>query len=104
MDNFTWKILEVTAEDDLIIHAKYYVSLTDGHNVIETEGNWYFNEPKLNIPFSEVTEKDIAEWIKSESMRDGKNLITSNLESQLANLGKKKSILPWLPQVFTPEL
>ena len=103
--NFKWSILELSADDGLITHAKYHCSLSDDDLTVETEGNWWFNEPKLKVPFLEVSEEMVVQWIENESMRDGKNLIKSRLEEQLALLEKSKSVVPpWKPQVFTPEL
>jgi len=103
--NYKWQILELSAEGELITHAKYHLSLTDGTNTVDTEGNWYFANPVANIPFSQVTEELVSEWIENESMRDGKNLIKSRLEEQIALLEKSKVVVPpWKPQVFTPNL
>jgi hypothetical protein len=44
----------------------------------------------------------VIDWIKTASIRDGKNIIEFRLEEQLNQ--PTKSIAPWLPQTFTPTL
>ena len=92
-----WRILDIEAKDDVITSAKYYVS----NGQVDTEGNWYFTE-KGDIPFNQVTEQNVIDWIKEASMRDGKNIIESRLEEQTNH--PVKAIPPWLPQTFTPNL
>ena len=92
-----WKILDIEQKDGQITSAKYYV--TNGQ--VDTEGNWYFTE-KGDIPFEQVTEQNVIDWIKESSMRDGKNIIESRLEEQSKQTSK--TIAPWLPQTFTPNL
>ena len=104
MNKFHWKITEITADSETITSAKYHCSCGDDP-IVETEGYWYFNEPKAKVPFLDVTEEMVVEWINSEAIRDGKNLITSRLDEQVAALQKQKRVVaPWLPQVFTPEI
>jgi hypothetical protein len=103
--DFKWQILDLSAENDLITHAKYHLSLSDGKNTVETEGHWYFKDPVMSTPLAEVTEEMVAQWIENDSMKDGANVIKSRLEEQLALLEKSNSIVPpWKPQVFTPNL
>lgn len=100
-----WKILNIQAKDDLIVQARYLVSATDGKNTVETEGNWFFQEPKLTVPYADVTESMVCDWIKSEAVRDGKSLIEGRLNEQLQALKQQQeTVAPWLPQVFTPTL
>jgi hypothetical protein len=102
---FTWKILEISAADELITHAKYRVAAQDGELVVETEGNWWFSDKILKKPFPEVTEDDVISWIEKETTQSGVNIIKSRLVEQLATLqSQKKVVAPWLPQVFTPEI
>jgi hypothetical protein len=42
--NFTWKILEIFDDNELITHAKYRVTAQDGDNFVEIEGKWWFND------------------------------------------------------------
>ena len=103
--SLTWKILEISAENGLITHAKYSVMLSNENHSVETEGNWWFESPSLIVPFEEVTEEMVASWIEQETMKDGVNLIKSRLEEQLTQLDKQDTIVaPWLPQVFTPNI
>ena len=96
-----WKITGITADGDLITQAKYFVS----HQGVETEGYWTFREPKLQVKFEDVTEDMIVKWIKAETMADGKNIIETRLAEQLTSLAaQQKTPLPWMPQVFTPEI
>ena len=97
----TWKILEVYADGDLITSAKYHCSMSDGDKTVETEGYWSFAEPKLNVPFLEVTEDMIAQWIEDSSTIEGVNIIKSRLQEQLQTLQIKPVVAPWLPQTFT---
>lgn len=110
--NFNWKILDVVAVDGLITKAKYNVTaqkneneheyLSENNLNVSTEGNWLFRELNLNVPFHDVTEKMVIDWIKSESTIDGINVIEKRLLEQLENLeNKEKNVLPWGPKVFT---
>jgi hypothetical protein len=101
---YIWKILEVyTDSQSAITAAKYFCSVDDGKNTVETEGYWHFPETG-SVPFAEVTEEMIAKWIEDSAVVDGKNIIKSRLAEQLETLSKKPVPAPWLPQVFTPEL
>lgn len=98
--NTAWKILDVSADGELITAARYFVSASDAKNTVETEGNWYFQEPKLTVPFSDVTEEMVIDWVKTQAGSS----IEARLKEQLQALKKQtQTVLPWLPQVFTPE-
>ena len=101
-----WKILSISAPDgELITEAKYFVTYASEGQKVETEGHWYFQEPQLNKPLSQVSEEMVVAWIREQTMRDGKNMIEARLQEQMDNLKKqRKTALPWLPQVFTPEV
>jgi putative intracellular protease/amidase len=100
---YKWQILELSAEDGLIIHAKYFVTATENDKKVETEGNWWFQNPTLKVPFDQVTEQMVADWIDAENVKDGVNLITARLAEQLKSL-EKTVVPPWKPQIFTPKL
>lgn len=106
MAGFTWKILEVSADGELITHAKYQVIAEDEDGTtVETEGNWWFKNLEISKPFDKVTELDVAGWIEEETTQDGKNSIKLRLEEQLAYLKKNRVVVaPWMPQIFTPNL
>jgi hypothetical protein len=94
----TWKILGIEADGELITKARYFATITENNFVVETEGNWFFVEPKLTIPFANVTEDMIVSWID-------KTGIEARLNEQLTALKKQKvMVAPWLPQTFTPDL
>ena len=103
---FEWKILDIQAKDDIIKAAKYFCSIENDGIRVETQGNWKFRDPEGEItPYLEVTEQMVIDWINQEAIRDGKNLITSRLEEQLAALQDQTPVVaPWLPQVYTPNL
>ena len=101
--NYKWSILDISASNGLITHAKYKVSFTDQDQTVETEGNWWFSGAEVKVPFDQVTEEMVASWIEQETMKDGTNLIKSRLEEQLNAIKNSKTVVaPWLPQVFTP--
>jgi hypothetical protein len=94
----TWKILGIQADGELVTQARYFASITENDFLVETEGNWFFSNPKLTVPFVDVTEDIILSWID-------KTGIEARLAEQLAELKKQKvTVLPWLPQTFTPEI
>lgn len=101
---YVWKILDVYADSGAITSAKYFCSVSDGKNTVETEGYWNFPEAKAVIPFGEVTEEMIVKWIEDGATVDGKNIIKSRLEEQLQSIAAKPVPAPWLPQTFTPEI
>ena len=82
----------------MITSVRYHVENTDGTNTVGTEGYWTFGDPVLTVPFNEVTEEMVIEWIKEASKVDGKSTIEANIEKQFNQ--PKKVIPPWMPQVF----
>lgn len=102
---YKWKILEVFADEELITGAKYHITATDGDISVESEGNYYFNEPNIKVPFLNVTEQMIGEWIEEEAIFDGQNHIKLGLEKQINALKSQKPVvLPWLVEdTFTVE-
>ena len=102
---YKWKILEVFAKDGIITGCKYHLTGSEGDLSVETEGNYYFNEPSEKVPFLEVTEQTIVDWLEQEAIRDGKNHIKEGIEKQIEALkSNKPTPAPWLPQVFKPEI
>ena len=91
-----WKITDIHAKDGMIVSAKYHVKHIDG-DTVETEGYWHFPECG-HVPFDQVTEELVIEWIKEASKVDGKSTIEANIENQFNQ--PKKVIPPWMPQVF----
>ena len=107
MNNYVWKIEEVTTDNEVITSAKYHVTANDDEAKfeVETEGNWYFNN-KFNKDYLEITEQDVIDLIKKEAIKDGLNIIESRLDEQLSYKAKNVGQIPapWLPQVFTPNV
>lgn len=102
---YTWSILEISAKNEVIDFARYKTVIENGEFSVETEGNWWFTEPTLKVPFVNVTEEMVISWIQKETMKDGVNLIESRLKEQLETLKEQESVIaPWLPQVFTPQI
>jgi hypothetical protein len=96
----TWKILGIKATDGLITQARYEARVTEKDLAVDTEGYWFFKNAKLVVPFDDVTEEMMVEWINAES----ENAIEKRLAEQLKNLAAQQEIpLPWMPQVFTPK-
>lgn len=98
---FNWKILEIDAKNGVITHAKYHVTATDEQNSVETEGFWQFGDPVAKVPFEQVTQEQVIEWIQKESVQFGKNIIESRLKEQLDALQSPKVLPPWVPQMFS---
>ena len=42
MIHYVWKILEISAENEIITHAKYNVTANDEDHTVESEGNYFF--------------------------------------------------------------
>ena len=104
-NQYTWTLKQVTSEGDLITHAYYHVSATDGENTVETEGNYYFTGKEIIIPYSEIREKTILDWINDETTTNEVSSIKSRLDEQLLELKKEKTIgFPWLANTFKPNI
>ena len=103
--DYKWKILEVFAKDEVITGAKYHLIGTEDDISVESEGNWYFDCPTAKVPYLEVTEDMICQWIEADAVVDGKNHIKMGIEKQIEALKSHKPVpAPWLPQVFKPEI
>jgi hypothetical protein len=99
-----WKILEIYADGEKITSVKYFCSISDQENTVETEGYWFLPNGEVTTPFSEVTEEMVAKWVEDSTTVDGVNIIKSRLEEQLQSMKNKPVVAPWLPQTFTPQI
>jgi hypothetical protein len=66
---------------------------------VETEGWWKFYEPVLTVPFSDVTEEMVTNWV----IADIGAQVEARLDQQAAAT-QRVVVAPWLPQVFTPSI
>lgn len=97
--NYEWKIEGVKANDDLITEAKYYCRGFIGNFSVDTEGTWFFKDPKMVVPYAEVTEEMVIDWVKEQT----EGLVEKRLAEQVDNLKKAAPMsMPWNPAVFTP--
>ena len=94
--------MDIKANDEgLITQAKYHARVGEKDMAVETEGTWFFKGQRLVVPFKNVTENMVIEWINTES--DG--LIEKRMAAQLKTLAERNSTpLPWAPQVFKPKI
>jgi hypothetical protein len=95
-----FKITSIETDGDLITHAEFFVSLTDGTNTVEQQGTHQFTNPVMKTPLNEIKEQNIIDWIIQETTQDNVNIIQSNLEKQLVQV--EKTALPWVFNTFKP--
>ena len=100
---FTWKVLDIYAEGNVITSVKYQVTLSSNKNSIVTEGNWTFKD-KTHFLQDQTTEKDVVAWIKAESIIDEKCIIEDNLEKQLTAIEPVALKKPWILPTFTVKI
>ena len=102
MISYLWKILEVTSIDEVLTHVSYRITANDTINSVISEGNYFFDEKQIDIPFAELKESNITQWIDNETTIDGVSKIKLNLDNQLAILTiSSKKDLPWLADTYT---
>jgi len=94
--NITYKIdnLDRQTSDGLVITAHWRVNAVDGEHTAGAYGSVGFTRGDDFIPFEELTEAQVLEWVKAQ-------LEVEQIEAALANqieaLKKPKSVsgLPW---------
>jgi hypothetical protein len=94
---FNWKILEIFAKDGIVNAVKYSCE----YEGIETEGICSFSANKAKIPFEQLNEGLVRDWVKKKLTIKGTNLVEANLAKQVAGLDNKVQI-PWRAPTFTP--
>jgi len=98
--DYIWKVLSIS---DGCKSIHYFVSASDGKNTVESEGNHTFEEGTVNIPFEQIKETNLIDWLQKDNTKDGVNAIKLNLENQLQALETIKKVdFPWLSDTFTP--
>ena len=101
---FTWKFLELFANNDKLTAVRYLLSGTDGKVTVSSEGRHEFNDKTVNKSLSETVESDIVQWIEKDTTIDDVNPIKLAIENQLKNLETSQKVdFPWLSGTFTIE-
>ena len=101
---FTWKILELFANDNELISVRYLLSGTDGANTVQSEGKHSFSNGIANKPLDQIVESDIVQWLEKDTTQDDVNAIKLAIENQLKALENVKKVdFPWLAGTFTIE-
>ena len=99
---FTWKILSISEGCKSV---QYLLIATDGTNTVESKGNHVFSDGVVNMPFEQIKDYNILEWLEKDTTQDDVNAIKLNLEKQLKELENDKTVeFPWLVGTFTPQV
>jgi len=102
MITFTWKFLELFAENDKLVAVRYLLTGTDGQVNVSSEGRHTFKS--VNKPLSEIVESDLVQWIEKDTTVDDLNPIKSAIENQINSLNTAQKVdFPWLAGTFTIE-
>jgi hypothetical protein len=100
---FTWKILDIVSENNVITEVKYTVVAKNNEKLVATEGTWTFKN-KSHFLQDQTTEKDVIAWIQAESKIDEKCIIEDNLNNQLNALEPVSLKKPWVLPTFTVKI
>lgn len=101
---FTWKFLELFANDEQLISVNYLISITDGTNTVQSKGKHNFENGTVNKALADIVESDLVQWIEKDTTKDDVNLIKLALENQLKTIETAKKVdFPWLANTFTVE-
>ena len=94
---FNWKILEIFAKDGIVNAVKYSCE----YEGVQTEGICSFLVIDVKIPFEQLNEGLVRDWVRQELTVNNTNLVEANLAKQLSGLNNKVQI-PWRAPTFTP--
>jgi len=100
---FTWKILDIISENEVITQIAYSVTAKNDKNSVTTQGTWTLKD-KSHFLQDQTTEKDVIAWIQAESKIDEKCIIEDNLTNQLNALEPVSLKKPWVLPTFTVKI
>jgi len=101
---FTWKILELFANENQLVAVRYLLSGTDGINIVESEGKHNFETGTVNKSLADIVESDLIQWVEKDTTKDDVNPIKLVVENQLKAIETAKKVdFPWLANTFTVE-
>lgn len=102
MINYTWKFLELFADNDKLSAVRYLLTGTDGQVTVGSEGKHIFEDGTVNKSLDQIVESDIIQWLEKDTTQDDVNLIKLAIENQLKAIENVKKIdFPWLANTFT---
>lgn len=97
---FSWKIanLERETDDGFVFIAHYTVNANDGTYTSGAYGSLGFERPDKLIPFSELTEETVVEWVKEKFGEEKVAEIEAALQAQLDEQHQptKAAGVPWV--------
>ena len=104
MINYTWKHLELFADNDELIKIRYLLTGTNGTNTIESEGLHEFAPGTVTKKLADIVETDLNQWLEKDTIQDDVNPIKLAIENQLKAIENAKKVdFPWLANTFTVE-
>ena len=101
---FTWKFLELFANNEQLVSVTYLLLGTDGTNTVESKGKHTFSNGIVNKSLADIVESDLVQWLEKDTTQDDVNLIKLAIENQLKAIENAKKVdFPWLANTFTVE-
>jgi len=96
---FTWNIanLERETEDGFVFTAHYTIDASDGTYRAGAYGSVSFERPDSLIPFADLTEQTVINWVQTKLGEDAVTNVEATLQLQLdeQHAPSKASGLPW---------
>lgn len=96
---YTWKIAQLEREtsDGYVFTAHYTIDANDGTYNSGAYGSIGFQRPENLIPFSDLTENLVIDWVKEALTEEKVNEIQTALQSQLDEQRhpSKATGVPW---------
>ena len=99
MINYTWKIIEVFAENERVKKVRYSCDANNDINRVFTEGHYTFKQDQQNCDYHQITEKLLVHWMHLDMAESERVAIESNLAKQLEK-PISPSNPPWHVETF----
>ena len=104
MITYSWKFLELFADENKLISVRYLLTGTDSQVTVGSEGKHIFSEGTVNKSLDQIVETDLIQWIEKDTTKNDVNTIKLAIESQITSLESNQKVdFPWLAGTFTIE-
>ena len=75
MIDYKWNFLELFADNNKLVAVRYLLTGTNGQTTVSSEGKHNFLDETVNLPFDQIKETNLIDWLEKDTTKDDVNAI-----------------------------